>query len=331
MSVKTTVRPTLREMRPLIAPRPTAAGPRDPTLSARAGALAGREGALADREGSLANRGSSLSDREGYATDFLEGFDVPLPTPVGERIDEVTPIPGRDDGRLDYTHFSIVMSRPRRLAIFTALNLDGRSLVSVPRSDNWRLDPRLDASLQAGPDVYSRNPLDRGHLVRRTSANWGEDAERAEADTFHFTNCAPQMAAFNQQTWLGLEDYLLEHARADRQRLCIFTGPVFRESDRTYRGIRIPEAYWKVVAFTGEDGRPSATAYMIEQADELEDLGPGFLFGQYKTYQKSVARIEQLAQLDFGELSRFDGFSNEERDTGTRIQAEIRGPEDIRV
>ncbi|WP_110685456.1 DNA/RNA non-specific endonuclease [Salinicola aestuarinus] len=324
MSVKTTVRPTLREMRPLITPRPTAAGSQDSARLARAGALADREGSLSDREGSLANR-------EGYATDFLEGFDLPLPTPVGERADEVTPVPGRDDGRLDYTHFSIVMSRPRRLAIFTALNLDGRSLTSVPRSDNWRLDPRLDASLQAGPNVYSRNPLDRGHLVRRTSANWGEEAERAEADTFHFTNCAPQMAAFNQQTWLGLEDYLLEHARADRQRLSIFTGPVFRDADRTYRGIRIPEAYWKVVAFVGEDGRPSATAYMIDQSDELEDLGPGFLFGQYKTYQRSVARIAALAQLDFGELSRFDGFSNEERDTGTRIQAEIRGPEDIRV
>ncbi|WP_204352957.1 hypothetical protein [Salinicola peritrichatus] len=30
--------------------------------------------------------------------------------------------------------------------------------------------------------------------------------------------------------WLGLEDYLLEHARADRQRISIFTGPVFRDS-----------------------------------------------------------------------------------------------------
>ncbi len=78
-----------------------------------------------------------------------------------------------------------------------------------------------------------------------------------------------------------------------------------------------------------ESGRLSATAYMIEQTDDLDALG--FMFGQYKTYQRSVARIEALTQLDFGDLAEFDGFSNEERETGTRIEAEIRGPADIRV
>lgn len=271
----------------------------------------------------------SLSDRQGYDTAFLGDLAVLLPEPVGARAEDVTPVPGRDDGRLDYTHFSVVMSRSRRLAIFTALNLDGSRLESVPRhNDNWRFDPRIDESLQVGESLYARNPLDRGHLVRRTSANWGPEAEQANADTFHFTNCTPQMAGFNQQTWLGLEDYLLENARADEQRITVFTGPVFRDDDRRYRGVRIPEAYWKVVAFMA-DGQPSATAYMIEQAEELEGLG--FMFGQYRTYQRSVARIGELAGLDFGNLVEFDGFSNEERETGTRIETEIRGPSDILV
>jgi len=270
-----------------------------------------------------------LAGREGYDAEFLEDFEIPLPRPIDERAADVTPVPGRDDGRLDYTHFSIVMSLSRRLAIFTALNLDGRELVDVPREyDDWRYDPRIDESLQVGELLYSRNPLDRGHLVRRTSANWGDEAGQANADTFHFTNCTPQMAAFNQRTWLGLEDYLLEHARADRQRISIFTGPVLRASDRYYRGIQIPESYWKVVAFMGEDGHPSATAYMIEQADDLDELG--FMFGQYKTYQRSIVQIERQTQLDFGELADFDGFSNEERDTGTCIEAEIREPGDMR-
>lgn len=271
----------------------------------------------------------SLNDRQGYDTAFLDDLVVPLPTPVGARAEDVTPVPGLDDGRLDYTHFSVVMSRSRRLAIFTALNLDGSRLESVPRrNDNWRFDPRIDESLQVGESLYARNPLDRGHLVRRTSANWGPEAEQANADTFHFTNCTPQMAGFNQQTWLGLEDYLLENARADGQRITVFTGPVFREGDRRYRGVKIPEAYWKVVAFMA-DGQPSATAYMIEQAEELEGLG--FMFGQYKTYQRSVARIGELAGLDFADLAEYDGFSNEERETGTRIETEIRGPSDILV
>lgn len=305
-------RPRLRDMRRLVDERPSTST------------------AALDHQRARAASVEELAGRQGYDENFLSDIVVPLPAPVGDLVEDVTPVAGSEEGRLDYTHFSIVMSRSRRLAIFTALNLDGRELVDVPReNDDWRFDPRLAEDRQIGESLYARNPLDRGHLVRRTSANWGSDAEQANADTFHFTNCTPQMAGFNQQTWLGLEDYLLEHARADRQRISIFTGPVFRDGDRRYRGVQIPEAYWKVVAFMGDDGRPSATAYMIEQADDLDELG--FMFGQYKTFQRSVARIGTLTQLDFSELASFDGFSNEEQETGTRIEAEIRGPSDIRI
>ncbi|WP_438765619.1 DNA/RNA non-specific endonuclease [Kushneria sp. TE3] len=302
-------RPGLRDMRRLVEPAATALG----------GSPGARAATVAE-----------LAERDGYTPDFLADMPVALPVPTDALAEDVTPVPGRDDGRLDYTHFSLVMSRSRRLALFTAVNIDGSALVSVPRgSDHWRYDPRIDRDLQAGPDLYSRNPLDRGHLVRRTAPNWGENASIANDDTFYFTNATPQLAGFNQQTWLGLENYLLDNARADRQRITVFSGPVLDSDDRVYRGIQIPEAYWKVVAFMGEDGRPSATAYMIEQGDGLDQLG--FMFGQYRTYQRSVARIEALTGLDFGDLGDFDGFSNEERMTGVRIEAEIRGPEDIRV
>ncbi|RKR03296.1 endonuclease G [Kushneria sinocarnis] len=271
-----------------------------------------------------------LADRQGYDPAFLPDFEVPLPTPVGSRADDVTPVEGSRDNRLDYTHFSIVMSRSRRLALFTALNIDGEQLRRIDRGDDhWRFDDRIPRDCQLGEALYADNPLDRGHLVRRTAPNWGDRAEQANRDTFHFTNCSPQMAGFNQQTWLGLEDYLIDHARADDQRITVFTGPVLRDSDRCYRGVQIPEAFWKVVAFVDRNGRPSASGYMIEQAEDLDRLG--FMFGQYRTYQRSVARIASLVELDFGELAGFDGFSNEEHDTGARIDAVINGPEDIRL
>lgn len=309
MTARKNDRPGLRDMRRLIDPAATA---------------------LAEPPGARVATAEELASREGYHADFLRDMPVALPVPTGALAEDVTAVPGQEDGRLDYTHFSLVMSRSRKLALFTAVNIDGSSLVSVPRgSDHWRFDPRIDRALQAGPDLYSRNPLDRGHLVRRTAPNWGEHASIANDDTFHFTNATPQLAGFNQQTWLGLEDYLLENARADRQRITVFSGPIFDPNDRLYRGIQIPETYWKVVAFMGDDGRPSATAYMIEQGEGLDQLG--FMFGQYRTYQRSVARIEALTSLDFGNLSSFDGFSNEERDTGVHIEAEIREPADIRV
>ncbi|WP_371705018.1 DNA/RNA non-specific endonuclease [Cupriavidus sp. L7L] len=68
------------------------------------------------------------------------------------------------------------------------------------------------------------------------------------------------MAGFNQKTWLSLENYILQNTRRWKERATVFSGPVFRDDDRTYRGARIPSAYWKVVAFVSDTGQPSATA-----------------------------------------------------------------------
>lgn len=64
----------------------------------------------------------------------------------------------------------------------TAVNIDGAALVDVPRGDEWRLDDRIPADWQAGPDVYARNDLDRGHLVRRRDPVWGDRAAQANSD-----------------------------------------------------------------------------------------------------------------------------------------------------
>jgi endonuclease G, mitochondrial len=89
---------------------------------------------------------------------------------------------------LKYDHFSVVMSKSRRLAFFTAVNIDGNQLTSLDRTnDRWYFDPRIDRKYQSGPELYSNNDLDRGHLVRRLDPVWGQLANQANEDTFHFT------------------------------------------------------------------------------------------------------------------------------------------------
>jgi endonuclease G len=80
-----------------------------------------------------------------------------------------------------------------------------------------------------------------------------------------------------------------------------------------YRDARIPAAFWKVVAFLSDDGKPSATAYIISQDS---NLALEAAFGKFKTYQCSVLSIEQKTGIDFGNLSQYDGLSNEERNAG---------------
>lgn len=47
------------------------------------------------------------------------------------------------------------------------MNIDGSGLREVERDDDWRLDPRLPATQQAGPEQCASNDLDREHLERR--------------------------------------------------------------------------------------------------------------------------------------------------------------------
>lgn len=174
----------------------------------------------------------ALAGRSGYDKDFL-GVPVPIPA-----------LAGAGTVLLPYTHFSVLMRLDKRLAAVTALGIDGGKLMDLNRSGiNWRLDPRLDEDQQTGERVYARNDIDRGHLVRRASAVWGDsraEAAQANEDTFHYTNAAPQAAKFNQglELWLGLESYLQTHAADNGRRLVVFTGPIFSDVDPVYRGWR---------------------------------------------------------------------------------------------
>ena len=259
------------------------------------------------------------SGAAGYDAAFLgEGFDVPLPQ-VKDAADVAETLEGGKE--LDYTHFSIVMSRSRRLAYYSAVNIDGSQLVEVKRSnDKWYFDPRLAREFQSGPELYAQNDLDRGHLTRRQDPNWGRDAVQANAHTFHFTNSAPQHKGLNQKTWLSLEDYILENAGANGFKVNVFTGPVFREDDMLYRNeFRIPAEFWKVAVMAKEDGTLSATAYLLTQRDLIGDLE--FVYGPFQTFQVPVALLDRLAGIDFSGLEPHDPLANVEGTGGRRIDS----------
>ena len=217
---------------------------------------------------------------------------------------------------LDYLHFSVVLDTARRLARVTGVNLDGAALLDLERGDDWRLDERIPADWQAGPEIYAANDLDRGHLVRRRDPVWGspEVAARANADTFRYPNAAPQASEFNQskELWLGLEDHVLEHARVHEQRLSVFTAPVLAAGDPPYRGIRVPLRFWKIVAWRSGD-ELAATAFVVDQAplvdtSELQAPVPGAAppLGPFRTFQVPVSDVAALAGLVMPELVAAD-------------------------
>ncbi|MGV8894970.1 MAG: DNA/RNA non-specific endonuclease [Rhodoglobus sp.] len=243
----------------------------------------------------------------GYEAGFL---DVEVELPVTQQ-----PVI-----HLDYTHFSVLLDPVRRLAAATAVNIAGAELVEVKRGSTWRLDARAAQEEQAGAELYARNDLDRGHLVRRRDPVWGEDAKQANSDTFVYTNAAPQAAKFNQskELWVGLEDHVLAFAGANRLRLSVFTGPVFRPDDALYRGVRIPRMFWKIAAWTVlVDGTTQlrSAGFVVDQSPLLEDIDLRELLsgnppplGPFRTFQVPVERIAELTALSIDQLEDADRY-----------------------
>lgn len=278
----------------------------------------------------------SFAGRNGYDPDFLGAGPLSVPLPATGRWD-IAPVTGASDGVLRYRNFSVLQCASRRLPLVTAVNIDGAKAKVLKREGDWRLDGRIAAAHQVGNALYAANPLDRGHMVRRRDPGWGSKARQAEADTFHYTNSAPQHEDLNQVEWLGLEDYILEAAETRDFRVSVLTGPVFRDSDRALKSgaseVRIPEEFWKIAVMVHSGtGKLSATGYVLSHGPLIRDLVESpFVLGAYKTYQVQIARIERETGLDFGTLRNADplGAALRREAPFANVARVIQGPDSL--
>lgn len=261
-----------------------------------------------------------------YDRDFL-AERVRVPWLTDEQYDDAFKLDGSH--LIPYAHFSVCLSRSRGFAYFVAWNIDGTRVWKLSRDGiNFERDPRVDDELQHGNEIYHHNNLDRGHIARRADLTWGSksEAERANRDSFHYTNIAPQHAQFNQSRlgglWGELENAVLDEVRVEDLRISVLAGPIFSSQDQEYRGVRIPRAFWKLIAYTDSaDGQFKVRAYMLTQQDLLSDIEVLDL-DPFLLYQVPVSRLEQETAFSFRNLDSYDTFES-------GIEAEGVGPERV--
>lgn len=306
------------------------------TLLAGRPSIAVPAGAESDTEaaGDGIHTPEDLSDRAGYDPDFLGEGALAAPWPgISDAVaaDLVRPSDERAEQPFEirYTHFGVRHSRRIRQPFQTAVNIDGRHHVSIKRGrDKWYQDGRIPLEVQLGKDDYGHPDIDRGHLVRRVDPSWDDGcvdvhddadpnetesalAQRANDDTFHYTNSAVQHGALNRSSrmWLGLEDYVLSSAKTHGFRACVFTGPVLRDDDPEIEpGVIAPLEFYKLVVMRDETGEAlHATAYVLSQGQMIRDLlesrdrleaVQGFVLGEYRTFQVSIADLAEATGLD---------------------------------
>ncbi|MEO0917126.1 MAG: DNA/RNA non-specific endonuclease, partial [Pseudomonadota bacterium] len=261
---------------------------------------------------------ADYTTRQGYDPDFL-GVPVPMPAPTNP--DELSQL---DDGstQLDYHHFSLMMNKQRRLAQISGANVDASPARTRPEPgrdysrrglngftspndrERWFTDPRIPAKHQL-PDRFftkDRTAFDKGHIVRRNDVVWGEtysQVQHANGDTFHLTNCSPQVKGFNRSSegglWGKLENVVLKEAETER--LCVFAGPVFDPSDPVFAGVddlgpvqvRIPRSYWKVIV-AEKAGVLQSFGFLLEQ--DLTDVD--FEFQLSQTWERRLTKFDEL-------------------------------------
>ena len=73
--------------------------------------------------------------------------------------------------------------------------------------------------------------------------------------------------------------------------------------------MNLPLQFWKVVVMAksgDEGGKLSATAYLLSQEELSLGVEEEFAFGEYKTFQVPIRKIEALTGLDFHNLHDHD-------------------------
>lgn len=257
---------------------------------------------------------------------------VELPTPAHGI---TAPVREADGGghELKYEHFSVFMHKTRRLALLTASNVDWNGVSRRPEegrdygrkalngfpaesrdiiAEKWVIDRRMEPRFQVPDSFYTedRGAFDKGHVVRRDDVCWGYDyaeVQRANGDTFHLTNCTPQVKGFNQSgsdgIWGDLENEVQRQGK--QERYCIFAGPVFDDDgiddddDRTFRGrdeegrilrVKIPQRYWKMI-IARRDNQLEVFAFVLRQ--DLSAVPLEFdVTATWRPHQVSVSELE---------------------------------------
>lgn len=254
--------------------------------------------------------------QKGFDTDFLD-FQVPFPTFDQVTNDDLAILSGK--ANIDYTHFTVWLSKSRKLPRCVAWNINGDLKKSLPRKGiPFVKDTRGDlAQYQWGDELYSNNALDRGHVARRDDLVWGKtkaEASQANIDSFYFTNMTPQHQAFNQSNlqgkWGLLENAILEDVTLAKLRVSLMGGPILADDDPLYRKAQIPREFWKIVCFKDDvTSEEKVRAFILTQEDLIGTLTPEALeLDEFRWYQVPLSRIEEKVGVIFDqELHQREG------------------------
>ena len=166
--------------------------------------------------------------------------------------------------------------------------------VHAPRPSGFRVDTRTRSLVRS--EVYTHSGYDRGHMAPNyaMAVCHGEEAQRA---SFLMTNVVPQLHGLNAGFWKDLELRIAQRYSERYGEVWVVNGPVFsagaaaRHIGPADTRVRVPDAFWMVVARRTADGRLLAEAFLVPHREIWRDL-------DLSRYLVSVDEVERVTGLD---------------------------------
>ncbi len=203
-----------------------------------------------------------------------------------------------------------------RIPLWAAYQLKAQDVISRPRTDCFRKDPRLNNDVAAFCQDYDEPIFDRGHLVPRADMN---RSEAAMINTFTFSNMTPQFHAFNTGIWERLETMVRNWAKTNKE-IYVITGSIFDKNGDQKRDpdneadlveprkkVSIPTHFYKIVVRKKQDGKLEAIALTLPHTKQA------ITSNQTKTYLTSkivsIRDIEKVTGINF-----FPDLNQQEQD-----------------
>jgi endonuclease G len=277
-----------------------------------------------------------FSECKGYDTDFL-GKKVALPQPKDEIKNQIAQL---KDGTIELKYFkhSVIYNALRKMPLISAVNVEGDASLRLDdskRKDDWLRDTRIDIECQLYDKFYAKSKFDKGHMARFEDANWDSTEAKALRNSIYtcfYTNACPQVPTLNRTGFWGkLEKAVLEKGikkeAGQLGRMTVFNGPIFNaETDKIFKGLRIPMEFFKIILWLDDSGKLKATAFKLSQIDlvgevkfdesmrldeEALDIDKVVAF---KTYQCSIKSLINLTKIDFKEILKYDTFKSNDDD-----------------
>ena len=192
---------------------------------------------------------------------------------------------------IEHLFYNVGYSKEYKQSGWVAYHLVPKDTLVVYNKRKSFVKDKMYLGETATNEDYKKSGYDKGHLVPAADMRFDY---YAYIETFFYTNCSPQLPAFNRGKWKTLENWtrgLLKYYKI----IYIVTGPILQNQCHTIgkHKVVVPDYFYKVIL--GYDGENySAVAFLMPNKKINDNLC---------NYIVSVNLIESLTKMDlFSEL-----------------------------